>query len=454
MAKGNGGRPRAFRLGAMAAAALVVGACGGVGSGAGDGAAGELTTMGFGVGDEIARTRVDLADKAIAPGTVKIAGGAFDAQQFLSAVASGTAPDLIYLDRQLVGTYAARGVLEPLADCVAKHQVDLTQYRPAALGELTLGGKLYGLPESYDNRLLLVNDTVVRQAGLSPAQVDPADRPALTAAAKALTGRVPGGALSRIGFDPKLPEFFPLWARANGVQILSDDGLKANLDDPKAVQALEYAVSLINEQGGWGAVKALRDSFDFFGAGNPFAKNQLGASLMDDWYLNVLAQYSPGVKVTAAPFTGPGGKPVDWVTGSTWAIPAGSKHKDQACTWIKTMTGAPAWIAAAQVRADARRAAGKPFTGVYTGNRVADERIFGGIVQLKDHPVFDAAVNVVLKAQDSAFSMPASPAGSEFKTAWQNAVNRVLSGQQSPAQALAQAQQEAQHALDTAAAHR
>ncbi|MEU4251410.1 SEFIR domain-containing protein, partial [Amycolatopsis sp. NPDC026612] len=28
---------------------------------------------------------------------------------------------------------------------------------------------------------------------------------------------------ARIGFDPKIPEFLPLWAKANGVQMLSDD---------------------------------------------------------------------------------------------------------------------------------------------------------------------------------------------------------------------------------------
>jgi multiple sugar transport system substrate-binding protein len=238
------------------------------------------------------------------------------------------------------------------------------------------------------------------------------------------------------------------------VKILSDDGLKANLNDPKLISALEYTKSLIDAQGGWGAVKAFRDSFDFFGADNPFSRGQLAATLMDDWYLNVLANYSPGVRMTAAPFTGATGTPIDWATGSAWVIPAGSKHKDQACAWIKTMTESATWIAAGRARADKRRAEGKPFTGVYTGNRVADETIFGSLVQLKDKPAFDAAVKAVRRAPDSAFSHPSSPAGSEFKTAWQNGVNRVLSGQQQPADAMRQAQQEAQQALDAAAARR
>jgi multiple sugar transport system substrate-binding protein len=446
-------RNRVLRSGVIAVCLVVAAGCGGVGSG-GDGGGTELTTMGFGVGDEIASTRVGLADQAIAPATVKIGGSAFDAQQFLSAVASGTAPDLVYLDRQLVGTYAARGTLEPLTRCVADQHVDVGQYRPAALAEVTLRTTLYGLPEFYDNRILLVDTAAVTPAGLRPEDVDPGHPDQLATAAKSLTSRKPDGTLTRIGFDPKIPEFLPLWARANGVRILSDDGLKANLDDPKLVEALVYTKSLIDAQGGWGAVKAFRDSFDFFGADNPFSRGQLAATLMDDWYLNVLANYSPDVRLAAAPFTGATGTPVDWVTGSAWVIPAGSKHKDQACAWIKKMTESSTWVAAAQARADKRRAEGKPFTGVYTGNRVADERIFTQLVQLKDRPVFDAAVRTVLHAQDSAFAMPASPAGSEFKTAWQNAVNRVLSGQQQPAQALRQGQQEAQQALDAAAARR
>lgn len=442
-----------YPLTAVAAtAALVLSGCGGVGGGddEGAGAAATLTTMGFGVGDEIASTRVDLADKAIAPSKVKIGSDTFDAQQFLSAVASKTPPDLVYMDRQLLGTYAARGTIEPLDDCVSKESVDLDQYRDPALREITLDGKLYGLPEFYDNRVLMVNDASLRSAGVDPSAVDTSDHAALTQLAAQLTKK-DDDKLARIGFDPKIPEFLPVWAKANGVDMLSADGKKANLDDPKLVAGLEYAVSLINAQGGWGTFKAFRDSFDFFGEKNQFAADQLAAFPMEDWYLNVLADVSPKTAITVAPFTDEHGKTVDWVTGSAWAIPSASKHKDQACKWIKTMTTSDTWIAAAQARADKRKSEGKAFTGVYTGNEVADRKIFGDVVSLSDTPVYDKAVKVVLSAQDSAFSMPSSPAGSEFQTAWQDAVNRVLSGQQSPADAMKQAQQEAQAALDDAA---
>ena len=138
------------------------------------------------------------------------------------------------------------------------------------------------------------------------------------------TAVVDGGTVTRIGFDPKIPEFLPLWAKANGVDLLSEDGTEANIDDPAVVEALEYTVSLIEAQGGWGAFKSFRDSWDFFGAENQFASNQLGAFPMEDWYLNVLNENSPDVALTAKPFMGVDGQPVDFVTGGAWVIPAGA----------------------------------------------------------------------------------------------------------------------------------
>ncbi|MEU8612205.1 extracellular solute-binding protein [Actinoplanes sp. NPDC048791] len=439
---------------AAVSAALVVtlaAGCGGVGSSGQDSgnATVILTMMGFGTGDEVAQTRFDAANAAIAPSSAKASEGSFSAQQFLSAVASGSPPDLVYLERRLLGTYAVKKAILPLTDCVEREKIDLGQFRPAAVAEATLGGTLYGLPEFYNNRVLMLNDTAFAEAGLDPASFSTADWPALTAATRKLTA-MRGGKLSRIGFDPKIPEFLPLWARANGGSLVSQDGRTAQLTDPKVVEALTFTVSLINAQGGWAKFKSFRDSFDFFGAKNQFATDQLGAFPMEDFYLSVLGESSPDVKLTVAPFRGVDGQPVDWITGNAWAIPAKSAHPTQACKWIKKMTEAGSWIAAAKARAAARQAKGAPFTGLFTGNVKADEVIFKDVVQPTGHAGFDAAVQTVLQTQQAGFSEPALAAGEEFKAAWQDAVNRVLAGRQQPAEALAQAQQQAQAALDKA----
>src|SRR3712207_5340813 len=103
--------------------------------------------MGFGLPDEQATPRIDAFGSANEDVDVHVNEGQFDDQQFLSAVASDDAPDLVYMEREKLGSYAARGAVRPVDDCIAKRHVDLDQYRPTALEQVTYDGKVYGLPE-------------------------------------------------------------------------------------------------------------------------------------------------------------------------------------------------------------------------------------------------------------------------------------------------------------------
>lgn len=445
----------------LATGALVLAGCGGVGGGSDDGGgsggsetpgavSGTVRTLGFGLGDEIATVRVDRFEEAYPQVDLRVNEGAFDAQQFLSAVASGNPPDAVYIDREVIGTYAARGALTPLGECVDGQGIVMDDFRDPAVEQVTLSGTLYGVPEFYSVRVLLIDQGAVDEAGLSVDDVTTADWDRLAETHQSLTVRS-GGELSRIGFDPKLPEFLPLWAHANGADLLSADGTTAQLDDPAVAEALDYAAGLIEQAGGWGAFKAFRDGWDFFGAQNQFAQDQLVAMPMEDWYLNVLAEVSPKAPVVARPFQTREGEPTTFATGSAWAIPDGAKNPDAACAFIRSMTEQDAWVAAARARAEARSAEGLPYTGTYTGNEAADEVIFSEVWEPTGDARIDEAVQTVLDVQGEAFSTPASPAAAEVEEAWTTAVNRVLNGQQGAAEALAEAQQVAQSALDEAA---
>ena len=96
----------------------------------------------------------------------------------------------------------------------------------------------------------------------------------------------------------------------------------------------------------------------------------------------------------------------------------------------------------------------KPLTdgGKAVANTAADERIFSEVYDPSAFPDFDAGVQITLDGQDAAFSLPASPAAAEFDKAWRDAVDRVLTDGQDPAAALAEADEEAQAALDSAGA--
>jgi multiple sugar transport system substrate-binding protein len=163
----------------------------------------------------------------------------------------------------------------------------------------------------------------------------------------------------------------------------------------------------------------------------------------------VLAGSSPKVQITALQFRNLKGQPINYETGSAWAIPKGAHNTNAACTWMKAMTSTSTWLAAAKNRASIRKAKNQPYTGISTGNSVADQAIYKQTYS-SINPFFDESVKKVLDVQRFSFGIPASPASAEFKAAWSNAVQRVLDGQQSPKAALNQAQKESVAAIKAA----
>ena len=410
---------------------------------------GTLTTMGFGAGDEIATTRLDEAKKALGSDVdVKLVEGDLDIQVLLSAIAAGDPPDIINANRDQIGSFAARGAIMSLDECIAGEGIDTDQYRDAAINQVTFNGHVYGIPEFNSIQMTMANTALMQQAGVTIDDVNGSDWDAMADANKAMA-KSSDGKIQVIGVDSKMPEFLPLWVKGNGGQLLSDDGRTAMLDDPKVIEAVEAAVGIYDAQGGFPAVKAYRDSADFFGGGNQFATNVLGSMWMEQWYVNVLNDVSPDATITFDTIHAKNGDTIAYGTGSAWAIPKGSKNAAAACRFAKAMTSVDSWVAAANARIALRSADGKPFTGLLTANEKADEAV-RALVTPSDSAQWQSAIDAMYEANDHSFSQAASPADAEFKTAWQDGVNRVLNGQASAADSMKQAQQEAQKALDAA----
>lgn len=409
---------------------------------------GELEIMGFGLGDDVATSRYEIAEEALGDGvTINHIEGALDIQQFLTAAASGNPPDIIYAARDQVGTFASRGALLPLEQCISGEGIEIDSYREHAIDQVTFAGEVYGIPEFNSIQITMANSDLLAAAGLTIEDVNGSDWDAITAANESLMVN-DGGSLSVIGYDSKLPEFLPLWARSNGADLISEDGRTAQINDPAVVEALEFALGIYEAQGGFGAVKAFRDSADFFGADNQFAAGTLGAMPMEQWYINVLNDVSPDAPITFDSLRDKDGETLAFAGGSAWAIPSGSSNPQAACRFARAMTELDTWIAAAENRIALREAEGGTFTGILTGRSDADDAIRELVPSTGDEK-WDSAIEAMYDANENSFAYPASAADNEFKTAWTDAVNRVLNGQEEPQEALDRAQEEAQSALDT-----
>jgi len=408
-------------------------------------AAGPLNIYGYGPGDDTQENRAIYAAGQLTGTQVNRPAGDFNDQVFLTRLASGDVPDLVRMPRQRVVQYAAKGVLQPMDSCVAPVK---SQYRAGALKGMTYGGKIYGLPEFTNQITLVVNQSAFKSAGVPISDAQTKNLKQLFQTTKKLVKFDSSGNLTRIGFDPKVPEFFPLWVKWYGKDLISKDGLKAQLNSKEAVAALAFAKQLINAQGGWNRFNAFRQTFDWFGAQNPLVKDQIGFIPYESFIYNSFSNASPNVDLLAKFFTNRKGGPITMFSGNGWAVPKNSKNAADACEYMKAVTSTQAWLAAAKKRYDARKAAGSTFTGYYTANNQADTKVYEDIYQSFGKPQFDEAVKVLVAAGKYGFELPSSPAGQQFIQAYYDAINRVLTGDQTPKQALDQAQKEAQKAID------
>ena len=413
--------------------------------------AGTLDIYGYGPGDDVQENRATYAAQQLNGVTIKREAPGFDNQAFLTRLASGQIPDLIRMDRPSVGLYAAKGVLQPVNSCVSAALVK--QYRAGAIRAMTWKGKLYGLPEFTNQVTLIVDPQAFQEAGVALSQAQMKNLPALLKTAKKLTKFDSSGNLTRIGFDPKIDSGFgfPLWVKYFGGNIISKDGLHAQINTAAARKALAFTTAVINAEGGWNKFVAYRNTFDFFGGQNPLVKDQMGMWPMESFIYNVFANNSPKQPIAARYFTNRKGGPISFFSGNGWVIPKGSSNFADACAYMKAVTSVDAWSVAGAKRMAVRRAANPPqaFTGLYTANAVADKKLYEDVYHVTGGGAqYDSVVKYLVNASKYGFELTPTPAGSQFPTAYNSAVQRVLTGQQSIAAALAQAQKEAQDAIN------
>jgi multiple sugar transport system substrate-binding protein len=404
--------------------------------------------MAYEKGDAVDRGRVDEFREEYPQVDVHFSETAFDPDDFLAALLSADPPDVVRIPRDRLGSYVARGILEPLDDCLGRVRVPMTDFRDAAVRQVTIDGKVYGLPEYFWVTNWLLDNDLFAAAGMKPGSWKGSNWDGIRAAAQTLRRRTKAG----VGIDPRVTEsggVFPLWVAAAGGRMLSDDGKKSLLDTPQVSQALSLVKALVDAEGGPNGIKSGLGKHTT--VGNLFSDNVEAAFPASQAYLARVAVFAPKTRFTARPFTARNGKAITYEEGNALAVLANSDNKDAACAFVTSMTASEAWLHGATDARKAARAKKRIFTGVATGNRAADDTIFKSLIDVRKVTNVRRAINVYVSSFDVAVGMPPSPSAEEFRQAWIDAVDKVLAGDADVASALHQADEEAQAAIDSAA---
>jgi multiple sugar transport system substrate-binding protein len=266
-------------------------------------ARGTLKVWGFSGADPLnvsAKSRFDAFKAKFPNVSVELTPGGVDRQKFVSAAAAGGSPDLLYVGRPEIVFYATRNSLLALDPYVRAAKLDMSQFRKTAVTEVTVGGKLYGVPEFANVVVAYVNNRALREAGVTLSEIDFSDWERMANVNRKLTKA--SGQLQRVGYDPRLPEFTPLWAAANGGAILTRDGTKAVMDSRQTVDAVKYGISLRQAAGGEQAYAAFAQAWDPFSAKNMIVQDQVGIVLFEQVFLTSMGKLTPDADFTVIPF--------------------------------------------------------------------------------------------------------------------------------------------------------
>ncbi|MBE3576405.1 MAG: ABC transporter substrate-binding protein [Limnochordales bacterium] len=350
--------------------------------------------------------------------------------KLMAAVAGGSAPDVVLIDRFMTCEFAANGALTPLDSLIARDKLDANTFFLPTWQEARWLGKQYAIPTNTDSRALLYLRSTLEAAGID-SEKPPATWDELRAVSAKLTRRESDGRLSRVGYVPNwgnisLKEY--IWQ--NGGELLNESLTKVIFADKPAVEALQWVVEFVDFYGGQARLDEFGSRVDWTtGALGPVLKGQVGLIWEGSWtlqgvrenfpniYKNDLAAGLPPQKVRRATLSG----------GHGLAIPVGSSHPEAAWKFIRYFTS---------IEPQVQLGVG---TGFIPANRQA---------AINQQLIQDPVLRVFILAMEFARLRPPHPAYPQIDALISDAFWKAIRHQATPQAALDEAARLSQLILD------
>jgi len=336
-----------------------------------------------------------------------------------ASMAGGTAPDVFYVDDQLMTAFAPTGQLLALDEFMAEAGVSRDDYIPTLLTIFTLDGQTYALPKDWGTLGLVYLPEAFAEAGIDEPTEDWAWDD-LKAAAQAIADV---GTFAGFCQNADWARFAP-FAFGNGGSYASDDYTTATVGTPAVIAAANFIVEM-KDSGALGTASDVGAGW----CGEAIGKKLVGMTYEGGWMVNFMRQNYVDVEWKAMPLpTGPQGK-ADVIFTNGIGVNAASQFPRAAAAFAIFVTG-----------------------------RINQGEIVETGFAYSTHPdQLDLVVdpNDAAIAQGGTFELTRvaywGPNTGKVNDAVSAALNRVYLGEQTVDEAFAQAQEEVQTALDEAA---
>jgi multiple sugar transport system substrate-binding protein len=236
-----------------------------------------------------------------------------------------------------LGSWASKGIIEPLTS----YGLDTGDFIRSVLAQDTYKGKLYAMPIAVQEYKLLYNKQLFAQAGIStpPATMDEF----ATDIAK-LTKQSPDGTITQLGLGTS-SEYNLLSTLAYVFGGQWDTNGKPSPTNARNIEALNwYKANVLDKFGASNIAKFESGYGEYMTAQDPFYTGKIAMTIDGEWQSANIAKVAPSLQwgVADIPAASPSLQNATQTYSSMFFIPANSKHKQQAATFIKYLTGTSA----------------------------------------------------------------------------------------------------------------
>jgi multiple sugar transport system substrate-binding protein len=316
-----------------------------------------------------------------------------------------------------VGSWASKGVLEPLDQYIEDEKIDTSDFVPAAMDQMKYEDKTYALPIAVHSFQLLYNKKLLAEAHVQP----PRTMDELAAAIRKLTTVDADGNITRLGLgNPDLASSITTLGYAFGGEWNDPATGKPTPDEPGNVAALDfYAENVVQAYGADNVARFVGGFGPYMTAEDPFQTGKVAMVIDGEWRCASIASTAPDFKwgVTEIPVADPSLAGTTQLTTSTLFIPTNSQHKAEAAKFLAFMEGEDGML---------------PFTHAL-GNLPSR-------TSMLDDPIYDDLQNFQpfldsLKS-DKVHALSSAPGGSEYATDLGSAIDAVNRDKESAEQAL------------------
>lgn len=429
----------------------------------------KLVVWGLQSGKETAGLDAQIAEfekrnPGITVSNLSMGAGTMNPQKLMTAIVGGVPPDVINQDRFTIGDWASRGTFTPLDSFLATESgpdaVKADDYYPAAWNEALYQGKVYAIPTGIDDRMLMYNRKLFREAGLDPNK-PPKTWDELRDYAKKLTKYNADKTYASIGFIPNFGNsWFYIYSWMNGGSFMSPDGKTCTLAAPENIVAMTFMKQLYDDLGGYDKVSVYQSGFQG-GELDPFFTGKVAMVINGDWMVGNVARYAPDLDFAIAPppspkeriahrgrFANEKDEHITWTGGFSLAIPKGTKHPKEAWKFIQFLSSEEGNRIYNKAQKAYNEKIGRPYVFRLAANKNVNVMLFREFSPANER--LAGALKAYIDMLPHARYRPVTFIGQKLWDAHVRAFERACQGAQTPEAALQEQQALVQKELDKA----